>query len=83
MVSSSAGGIMRRISASTASARRAVSSMRVPVGARMCRRICPASTVGKKSRPKNGNSAHESTQKPRNSTMKRARCESTDESTSA
>ena len=34
-------------------ARRAVSSMRGPVGARKCSRIWPASTCGKKSRPRN------------------------------
>ena len=38
----------------TASAMRAVSSMRVPVAARMWRRIWPASTLGKKSRPSTG-----------------------------
>ena len=31
-----------------------VSSMRVPAGARTCRRICPASTCGKKSSPNDG-----------------------------
>ena len=54
MVSSSSFGTSWRIAASTWSAMRAVSSMRVPVGARRCRRICPASTLGKKSRPRNG-----------------------------
>lgn len=44
-------GMMVRMAASTSSARRAVSSMRRPNGARMCRRIWPASTSGKKSRP--------------------------------
>ena len=52
MVSSWSAGTSSRIAASTSSARRAVSSMRVPVGARMCRRIWPASTLGKKSRPR-------------------------------
>ena len=47
-------GMSSRIAASTASARRAVSSIRVPVGARMCSRIWPASTLGKKSRPSTG-----------------------------
>ncbi len=50
-VASSLRGMMVRMAASTSSARRAVSSMRRPDGARMCRRIWPASTSGKKSRP--------------------------------
>jgi hypothetical protein len=43
-----------RIAVSMSSARRAVSSIRVPVGARRCSLISPASTLGKKSRPRNG-----------------------------
>ena len=54
IVSSWSFGISWRIAASTSSARRAVSSIRVPVGARRCRRIWPASTLGKKSRPRKG-----------------------------
>src|SRR5215472_8578464 len=45
-------GMVSRITALTWSVKRAVSSMRNPVRARMCRRICPASTLGKKSRPR-------------------------------
>ena len=44
MVSSWSLGTSSRIAASTSSARRAVSSIRVPVAARRCRRIWPAST---------------------------------------
>ena len=61
----------RRVSTSSAS--RAVSSMRVPVGARMCRRIWPASTLGKKSRPSTKNRPHDSTQNPRNAARTGAR----------
>ena len=50
--------------------------MRVPVGARRCRRICPASTLGKKSRPSSGNNRQESRQKPMNSEAKPRRCAS-------
>ena len=70
MVSSSSGGTISRIAVSTWSAMRAVCSMRVPVGARRCSRICPASTDGKKSCPRNGNSRQDSAQKPRNTTAK-------------
>ena len=54
MVSSWLAGIISRMADSTWSAMRAVSSIRVPVGARMCSRIWPASTDGKKSRPSAG-----------------------------
>ena len=54
MVSSSVFGISCRIDASIWSAMRAVSSTRVPVGMRKCSRTWPASTLGKKSRPRNG-----------------------------
>ncbi len=54
IVSSWSFGTSWRIAASTSSARRAVSSIRVPVGARRWSRIWPASTLGKKSRPRNG-----------------------------
>ncbi len=53
-VPSSSGGMRRRISASTWSATIVVCSMRVPVGVRKCSRIWPASTLGKKSRPRKG-----------------------------
>ena len=69
MVSSWSFGTSSRMAASTSSASRAVSSMRVPVGARMCRRIWPASTLGKKSRPSTGYSRQDSRQKPRKSAM--------------
>ncbi len=57
MVATSSGGMTARMRASTAATMRAVSSSRVPTGARRCRRICPASTCGKKSRPSHGTSA--------------------------
>jgi hypothetical protein len=63
-------GITPRMVASTSSVRRAVSSMRVPVGARMCSRISPVSTDGKKSRPANGSSASEPTHAIRKVAMK-------------
>ena len=47
---------------------RSVSSMRVPAGARTCRRSCPASTVGKKSIPSSGNRPSESRRPGRRST---------------
>ena len=43
----SRGGMILRISVSTRSASRAVSSMRVPVLARMCRMNWPLSVFGK------------------------------------
>src|SRR2546426_8267245 len=55
----SPGGIVARISSSTALKICSVVSMRVPVVARTCRRNCPASTVGKKSRPTQGNARSE------------------------
>lgn len=51
MVSTSSGGMIWRIRFSTAPTMRSVSSSRVPTGARTWRRICPASTLGKKSVP--------------------------------
>jgi len=48
ILSISTGGMIWRMACSTRSHRRAVSSMRVPVGARTCMRIWPESTVGKK-----------------------------------
>ena len=45
-------GISLRISSSTRSNRRAVSSIRIPVGARTCRMNWPLSVLGKKSSPK-------------------------------
>ena len=53
MVSISLGGITWRISRSISAKITSVCSMRVPEGARACRRIWPESTVGKKSRPMN------------------------------
>ncbi len=50
---------------STAAKSCCVLSRRVPGGARTCRRICPASTCGKKSRPSSGNSSSETSIKPR------------------
>ena len=58
MLSSSPAGISLRIAASTRSARRAVSSIRVPVFARRCRMNCPLSLVGKKFSPSHGSSSH-------------------------
>src|SRR6266481_3122852 len=50
----SLGGICCRIDCSTRSQRLAVSSMRIPVGARRCSLKEPLSTLGKKSRPSQG-----------------------------
>ena len=57
MVPSSPGGMTSRMAASTPATRRAVSSRRVPTGARRWRRSCPASTAGKKSCPSHGRRA--------------------------
>lgn len=54
IVDSWSGGICVRMNFSIWSHSRAVSSMRVPVGARILRRIWPLSTDGKKSRPSHG-----------------------------
>ena len=62
----SAAGISRRIAFSTRSTSPAVSSIRVPVWARTCSRKMPASTVGKKSCPRNGTRRNEAAQKARN-----------------
>ena len=66
-------GITPRIFASTSSVSRAVSSIRVPVGARRCRRISPVSTDGKKSLPANANRPVDATQASRNAAAKRRR----------
>src|SRR5713226_484152 len=50
----SLGGICCRIDCSTRSQRLAVSSIRIPVGARRCSLKEPLSTLGKKSRPSQG-----------------------------
>ena len=51
MPASSRGGMISRSASSTWSARIAVSSMRVPLGARRCSLNWPPSTAGKKSSP--------------------------------
>jgi hypothetical protein len=53
------------MTALTSPASRSVSSMRVPVRARMCSKNCPVSTLGKKFLPSVSVSSHEPTQKPR------------------
>jgi hypothetical protein len=73
-------GIISRIATSIASAMRAVSSMRVPVAARKCRRIWPASTVGKKSRPSTGYRKHDTTVNPRKPSAKALRFSNSDAS---
>ncbi len=81
-VSSWSAGTNWRIRASTSSAARAVSSMRVPVGMRMCRRTWPASTAGKKSRPSAKNRPHDSRQNAMKPMEKLRRCESSTDSAS-
>ena len=63
---SAAGGMVSRITFSTRSQSAAVSSMRVPVGARTCSFSSALSTGGKKSWPRNGakpNEAHDDDEK--------------------
>ena len=79
-VSSWSAGTSSRIAASTWSAARAVSSMRVPVGMRMCRRSWPESTAGKKSRPRMGYRPQDSTQNAMKPMAKLRRCESSTDS---
>ena len=57
MLEISLGGICSRMKPSIRSQRLAVSSMRVPARARRCSLNCPASTLGKKSRPSQGTSS--------------------------
>ena len=60
----SLSGTTSRMASSTWPKIRSVSSMRVPAGARTCSRNWPASTLGKKSWPMQGNSASEPRAKP-------------------
>ena len=53
-----------------------VVSSRVPGGARTCRRIWPASTSGKKSRPSSGNSGSDSAMIARNASTVTFGCDS-------
>ena len=77
MLSSSSGGITRRIESSTRSTSRAVSSMRVPDLARTWRRIWPLSVLGKKSCPSQGTKRKAARQLSRNTGMKmKRRCTS-------
>ncbi len=48
--------------------------MRVPLGNRMCMRIWPASTLGKKSRPSRNTNPQDSTQNPRKNEANSRRC---------
>ena len=61
----SAAGMMVRIAFSTSPKRAAVSSMRMPTGARTCIKIWPPSTCGKKLRPRKGASRKEISTNPR------------------
>src|SRR5436309_15870177 len=70
----SPAGITERTVRSTRSLNADVSSTRVPVGARMCKRICPESTVGKRSRPSHGTITMLDAQNPRNAVPKTKRC---------
>ena len=67
MLEISLGGICSRMKPSIRSQRFAVSSIRVPARARRCSLNCPASTLGKKSRPSQGTS---STNEPTQTTTK-------------
>src|SRR6266849_3528408 len=69
----SCGGICWRISFSTRSHKAAVSSMRVPVGARRCSVNSPLSTDGKKSCPSHGSRAKERKQARRKPAAKTRR----------
>ena len=73
MLVTSWGGISWRMEFSTRSQSRAVSSMRVPVGARRCRVNWPLSTLGKKSWPIQGTSRNEAAAAPKTPTASQAR----------
>ena len=75
-VSISPGGMILRIAFWMSANWLAVSSTRVPIGARACIRIWPASTDGKKLRPRNGASRNEASTKAMKPPMKTARCAS-------
>ncbi len=60
----SSSGTNSRITPSTSPKIRSVSSTRVPAGARTWSRNCPASTLGKKSRPIQGYSASDPRAEP-------------------
>ena len=71
-----AGGISLRIAFCTSASWLAVSSTRVPTWVRTCIRMLPASTAGKKLRPRNGTSAKDAPTTQRKPITNTGRCAS-------
>ena len=76
MVAISRGGMIWRIAFWMAAKWLALSSTRVPIGARACIRIWPESTDGKKLRPRKGASRNDASTKAMKPQMNTARCAS-------